>query len=62
LNHLPLRPVKTSVKAEVGIGPATPLERSPHMFRVLDWNFSGTAEPVVAGLLLATLVLSIVFV
>jgi hypothetical protein len=36
-------------------------ERSlTHMFRVLDWNFSGTAEPVVASLLLATLVLSIV--
>jgi hypothetical protein len=30
------------------------------MFRVLDWNFSGTAEPVVAGLLLATLVLSVI--
>jgi hypothetical protein len=30
------------------------------MFRVLDWNFSGTAEPVVATLLLATLLLSIV--
>ena len=30
------------------------------MFRVLDWNFSSTAEPVVASLLLATLVLSIV--
>jgi hypothetical protein len=30
------------------------------MFRVLDWNFSGTAEPVVASLLLATLVLSVV--
>jgi hypothetical protein len=29
------------------------------MFRVIDWNFSGTAEPVVAGLLAATLVLSI---
>ena len=32
------------------------------MFRVLDWNFSGTAEPVVASLLLATLVLSIVLI
>ena len=32
------------------------------MFRVLDWNFSGTAEPVVAGLLLATLVLSIALI
>jgi hypothetical protein len=30
------------------------------MFRVLDWNFSGTAEPVVASLLLATLVLSVI--
>ncbi len=30
------------------------------MFRVYDWNFSATAEPVVASLLLATLVLSIV--
>jgi hypothetical protein len=25
------------------------------MFRVSTWDFSGTAEPVVAGLLLATL-------
>lgn len=25
------------------------------MFRVLSWNFSETAEPVVAGLLLMTL-------
>lgn len=25
------------------------------MFRVPTWDFSGTAEPVVAGLLLATL-------
>lgn len=32
------------------------------MFRVLDWNFSGTAEPVIAGLLAATLVIAIVFV
>ncbi len=32
------------------------------MFRVLDWNFSGTAEPVVAGLLFATLLLSIVLI
>jgi hypothetical protein len=24
------------------------------MFRVMTWNFSDTAEPVVAGLLLAT--------
>lgn len=30
------------------------------MFRVLDWNFSGTAEPVVAALLVATLLASIV--
>lgn len=30
------------------------------MFRVLDWNFSGTAEPVIAGLLLATLLVSVV--
>jgi hypothetical protein len=30
------------------------------MFRVLDWNFSDTAEPVVASLLLATLVLSVI--
>jgi hypothetical protein len=30
------------------------------MFRVYDWNFSGTAEPVVASLLLATLLLSVV--
>jgi hypothetical protein len=30
------------------------------MFRVSDWNFSGTAEPVVAALLLTTLLLSIV--
>jgi hypothetical protein len=30
------------------------------MFRVLTWNFSHTAEPVVATLLLATLLLSIV--
>ena len=30
------------------------------MFRVLSWNFSDTAEPVMAGLLLATLLLSIV--
>jgi hypothetical protein len=32
------------------------------MFRVIDWNFSGTAEPVIAGLLAATLVIAIVFV
>lgn len=32
------------------------------MFRVMDWNFSGTAEPVVAALLLATLLISIVLV
>lgn len=30
------------------------------MFRVLDWNFSGTAEVVVATLLLATLLASVV--
>lgn len=30
------------------------------MFRVLDWNFSGTAEPVVAALLLATLLVAVV--
>jgi hypothetical protein len=30
------------------------------MFRVLDWNFSGTAEPVVATLLALTLLASIV--
>ncbi len=29
------------------------------MFRVMTWNFSDTAEPVVATLLLATLLLSI---
>jgi len=29
------------------------------MFRVATWNFSDTAEPVVATLLLATLLLSI---
>ena len=29
------------------------------MFRAITWNFSGTAEPVVAGLLLATLLISI---
>lgn len=29
------------------------------MFRVTTWNFSDTAEPVVAALLLATLLLSI---
>ncbi len=29
------------------------------MFRVTTWNFSDTAEPVVATLLLATLLLSI---
>ena len=29
------------------------------MFRVIDWNFSGTAEPVVAALLLATMLLSV---
>ena len=29
------------------------------MFRVWTWNFSDTAEPVVATLLLATLLLSI---
>jgi hypothetical protein len=39
---------------------ATDGKEFPPMFRVLDWNFSGTAEPVVASLLLATLVLSIV--
>lgn len=30
------------------------------MFRVVDWNFSGTAEPVVAVLLALTLLASIV--
>jgi hypothetical protein len=30
------------------------------MFRVLSWNFSETAEPVVAGLLLATLLIAAV--
>jgi hypothetical protein len=30
------------------------------MFRVVDWNFSGTAEPVIAGLLLTALLVSIV--
>jgi hypothetical protein len=30
------------------------------MFRVRTWDFSGTAEPVVAALLLATVLLSIV--
>lgn len=29
------------------------------MFRVITWNFSDTAEPVVAMLLLSTLLLSI---
>ncbi len=29
------------------------------MFRVIAWNFSDTAEPVVAMLLLATLLLAI---
>ena len=29
------------------------------MFRVMTWNFSDPAEPVVATLLLATLLLSI---
>ncbi len=29
------------------------------MFRVITWNFSDTAEPVVATLLLATMLLSI---
>ena len=29
------------------------------MFRVMTWNFSDTAEPVVAGLLLATMLLSL---
>ncbi len=29
------------------------------MFRVITWNFSDTAEPVVATLLLATLMLSL---
>lgn len=30
------------------------------MFRILTWNFSDTAEPVVAALLLTTLLVSIV--
>lgn len=30
------------------------------MFRVVDWNFSGTAEPVVAVLLALTMLASIV--
>jgi len=30
------------------------------MFRVLSWNFSETAEPVIAGLLLATLLIAAV--
>ncbi len=30
------------------------------MFRVITWNFSDTAEPVVAGLLLATMLLAVV--
>lgn len=30
------------------------------MFRILTWNFSDTAEPVVAGLLFATLLVAIV--
>lgn len=30
------------------------------MFRVLSWNFSETAEPVVAGLLLVTLLIAAV--
>ena len=30
------------------------------MFRVITWNFSDTAEPVVAGLLLSTILLAIV--
>ena len=30
------------------------------MFRIITWNFSDTAEPVVAMLLLATVLLSIV--
>lgn len=30
------------------------------MFRVMNWNFSDTAEPVVAGLLLATMLVAIV--
>ena len=29
------------------------------MFRVIAWNFSDTAEPVVAGLLLSTLLLAV---
>ncbi len=29
------------------------------MFRVMTWNFSDTAEPVVAGLLLATILLAL---
>jgi len=29
------------------------------MFRVLTWNFSDTAEPVVAALLLVTMLVSI---
>ena len=29
------------------------------MFRVMTWNFSDTAEPVVAGLLLAKMLLSL---
>lgn len=30
------------------------------MFRVLDWNFSGTAEPVVGALLLTTMIVMLV--
>jgi len=30
------------------------------MFRVMTWNFSDTAEPVVAGLLLATMLVAVV--
>lgn len=32
------------------------------MFRILTWNFSDTAEPVVAGLLLATLLIALVLI
>lgn len=33
-----------------------------NMFRILTWNFSGTAEPVVAGLLLGTLLIALVLI
>lgn len=32
------------------------------MFRILTWNFSGTAEPVVAGLLLGSLLIALVLI